>query len=170
MTLGAQGRGGARRAVSLLLAAALAACQRDHTPPEVHAARTAVVRYNQALVQAYRAGRAEALAGVASPAEVRRVAGIVEGLSGLGKYMEAQQTDFRVLGTTINDRPDGVTIVDALETWSYEHRDLAARERPVTPKTATYRLAYNLVRAGDGFQVHQVIEHELPPGTPGRQP
>jgi hypothetical protein len=148
----------------LLFALALSGCQRERISADEHAARTAVVRYNEALVLAYRGGRADVLRDVAGPEEVDRVASVVESLARQGRFMEARQTECRFLGTTLNPRPDGVTLVNTVETWAYEHRPLAERERAVPAKQARYRLEYDLVRREGRFVVHRIVEHELPPG------
>jgi hypothetical protein len=151
---------------ALLAWLALAACQRERISADEHAARTAVVRYNEALVLAYRSGSPDPLREAAVPAEVERVDGIIRSLAAEGKYMEARQTEVRFLGTTINPNPDGVTLVNAVETWTYEHRPLTAREAPVPGKRAKYRLEYDLVRREGRFVVNRIVEHELPPGEP----
>jgi hypothetical protein len=151
-------------AAAVLALIAPAGCARDRLSADEHAARTAVVRYNESLVQAYRTGNRELMRDVAALEEVERIGNIVASLAAAGRTMEARQTGFRVLGVTINEREDGVTLVETLETWTYEHRALADRDRPAPAKEAKYRLAYNLVRAGGRFVVHRIVEHELPPG------
>jgi hypothetical protein len=151
---------------ALLAWLALAACQRERISADEHAARTAVVRYNEALVLAYRSGRADVMRDVAVAAEVDRADGIIRSLASDGRYMEARQTEVRFLSTTINPRPDGVTLVNTVETWAYEHRSLAARDAPAPAKRAKYRLEYDLVRREGRFVVNRIVEHELPPGEP----
>ncbi len=160
---------GSRKRSGFLAAAVLAliapaGCARDRLSADEHAARTAVVRYNETLVQAYRTGNRELMRDVAALEEVERIGSVVGSLAAAGRTMEARQTGFQVLGVTINPREDGVTLVETLETWIYEHRDMADRDRPAPAKEAKYRLAYNLVRAGGRFVVHRIVEHELPPG------
>jgi hypothetical protein len=145
---------------------ALCGCQRERLPPDEHAARTAVTRYDEALVLAYRSGRADVLRDVAVPEEVERVAGIIEALAREGRYLEARQPELRFLGTTINAKPDGVSLVNTVETWTYEHRSLSSRDSPTPIKRAKYRLEYDLVRRDGRFVVHRLVEHELPPGEP----
>lgn len=152
------------RGAVVALALALAACQRERLPPDEHAARTAVVRYNEALVLAYRSGNAAPMRDVALPAEVDRVDSTIRALAAEGRYMEARQVESRVVGVTVNPRPDGVTLVETVEAWEYEHRALDARDRAAPAKRAKYRLVYDLVRRDGRFVVHRLVEHELPPG------
>ena len=149
---------------ALLAALALAACQRERLSADEHAARTAVLRYNEALVLAYRSGSADVLRDAAAPAEIERVGGIIRSLAADGRFLEARPPEIRFLFTTINPKPDGVTLVNTVETWTYEHRSLAARDTPVPQRRLKYRLEYDLVRRDGGFVVHRIVEHELPPG------
>jgi hypothetical protein len=157
-----------RFGTAVLSAVALAACSRERISPEEQGAQATVRRYDEALVQAYRTGNAELLADVAEPEEVKRVATLIATLAERGEVMEARQTEFHVLGVTVNLREKAVTLVDVVETWRYEHRSLADRDAVVPAKTATYRLAYDLTHDGGRFKVWQIVEHELPPGEAGR--
>jgi hypothetical protein len=156
-------------AAAVVCVIALAACNRERISPEEQAAHATVRRYNDTLVQAFRTGRAELLAEVAEPEEVMRVGTIIGGLAERGEVMEARQTELRIIGTTVNLREKAVTLVDVIEGWRYEHRRRAAPGTPVTPKTATYRLVYNLTHDDAGrFKVWQIVQHELPAGEASR--
>lgn len=78
--------------------------------------------------------------------------------------MEARLLASSVTRTTLNPRPDGVSLVETVETWSYEHRAHGARERPAAAKRARYRISYELIRREGRFVVHRLVDHELPPG------
>jgi hypothetical protein len=151
---------------ALLAALALAACQRERLSADEHAARTAVLRYNEALVLAYRSGNVGVLRDAAVPVELERVDGIIRSLAAEGKYLEARPPEIRFLFTTVNPRPDTVTLVNTIETWTYEHRSLAARDAPAPSRRAKYRLEYDLVRKDGGFVVNRIVEHELPANEP----
>lgn len=158
------------RAAAALALLALAACPRPREDAEVYAAKNAVVRYNQALVESYRAGRAELLVGVASEGEVSRVAALISGLATRGQYMEARQTAYAVTRAEVRPGGDGGrggAVVDAEERWVYEHRSLGARDAPVPQKTLGYRLSYLLERRGDGWVVAQVLDQDHPPAGSG---
>lgn len=156
-----------------LLALALAACPRPKEDAEVYAAKNAVVRYNQGLVEAYRASRADLLAQVATESEVSRVAAVIAGLASRGQYMEARQTAYEVKRTELLRAPDGGVggaRVRAEETWTYEHRALAARDAPSEVKTASYRLSYLLERREQGWVVGQVLDQDHPLAGSGSGP
>jgi len=136
----------------------------------VYAAKNAVVRYNQGLVEAFRASRADLLTQVATENEVSRVSALIAGLATRGQYMEARQTAFEVKHTEVLRAPDGGVAgakVDADETWAYEHRALAARDAPSEVKTASYRLSYLLERKEQGWLVGQVLDRERSLGGSG---
>ncbi len=149
--------GSRRRQTANLVVLALAVllgCRLHRETPDEHAARTAVMRYNEALVRAFRDCRAERLHGVATDEEVSRVAAVIAGLLRDQKYMEARQTQFKVerIGVT-SQRAD----VDAVEEWSYEHRPLPDRNRAAPAKAAKYRLTYQLKRTSSGWEVDKVL-------------
>jgi hypothetical protein len=157
----------ARATTPLALAAALLAlaaggCHRERGSPDEQAARAAVARYNERLVEALRSGSSAPLREVARPEELARVDGLLASLAADGKVMRARQTDSRVLFVTVNSRRDGVTLVDTAESWEYEHRALARPDAPAAVKRARYRLQYELLRQGGGFVVHQVVDHGPP--------
>lgn len=148
-----------------LLAVLLTACPRAREDAEAYAARNAVIRYNQALVEAFGASRADLLTAVATEEEISRVAAVISGLARQDQYMVARQTSFEVRSTDLEPVPDAglaAARVSATETWSYEHRPLARREVPVPPRTVTYRLTYLLRRQGSGWLVGQVLDQEHP--------
>ncbi len=144
---------------------ALAACQRAREDPEAYAARNAVIRFNQRLVEAYRASRAELMSDVADADEVSRAAATISGLLSQGLYMEARQTSFQVERTSIargEQRPVSAEM-EVLETWEYEHRALGARDVPSPKKKVTYKLAYQLRKTdAGGWIVAEVIDREHP--------
>ena len=144
-----------RAALALALALLLSACAPRRESPEAYAARNAVIRYDQALVEAFRASKSSRLTGVATDDEVARNAAVIAALLRDGKFMEARQIAFEV--EKIRLLPDGRAEVDAAETWSYEHRPLADPARPVAPRTVRYALTYRLKRAGEGWAVDQVV-------------
>ncbi len=157
-------RSSSSRAALALLALGLAACPRGREDAEAYAARNAVVRYNQALVEAYRASRADLLTQAASPAEISRVAAIISGLASRGEFMEARQTSFQVTRTEVTAGDTGPVSarVDATETWTYEHRALSRRDAPVAPKTVDYHLTYLLEPSESGWRVGKVLDQEHP--------
>lgn len=139
---------------------AVTGCPRQQENAEAYAARNAVVRYNQALVEAFRASRAELLTEVATGDEISRVVSIIAGLATRGQFMVSRQTNFEVIRTTVATDDGGAptATVEAKETWTYEHRSLEAKNTPVPPKTVSYRLTYLLEPHGGGWLVGKVKE------------
>ena len=154
------------RVVVLAVAALALGCPRQKEDAASYAARNAVIRYNQALVEAFRASRADLLTDASTEDEMSRVAAVIAGLTTRSQFMLARQTSFEVARIVVYAEDGGVprARVEAKESWSYEHRSLTARETPVTPKTITYELTYELVsRPGGGWLVTEVRER-APPG------
>lgn len=139
-------------AASLLLI--LPVCRPASEPVDSYLGRVAVTRYNQALVQAYRAQRADLLQDVATAAEISRVGAFIAGLSRDGRFMVATQISFHVdVTATPNERR---MTVDTVEEWSYEHRELATPASPAATKTVTYRLRYELQRNGARWKTDRI--------------
>ncbi len=128
-----------------------------------------MIQFNQRLVEAHRASRADVMSDVADADEVSRAAATISGLLSQGFYMEARQISFQVERTSIaraKERPVSAEM-EVLETWEYEHRPLGARDVPVSKKKVTYKLAYQLRKTdAGGWIVAEVIdrEHPRPPG------
>ncbi len=146
----------------------LVACQRRREGVEEYAARNAVVRYNQRLVEAFRASRADLMSDVAEPGEVSRSAAIISGLLSKGLCMEARQTSFEVERTSLPRGNDASSFAElyAVESWEYEHRlyDPSCSRPGETKKQASYKLAYRLRKTGTGaWIVADVIDRENPP-------
>lgn len=151
----------------LVLASALlgAGCQRHAETPEEHAARTAVVRYNQALVEAFRTRAEEKLVGVASEAERSRVGAIIAGLLSQGKVMMARQSSQKV--EKVRRLKDDLISVETLETWQYEHRAFRDPNAPAEGKTITYRMEYQVRRVSEGWIVQHAETVEEQAGQAG---
>jgi hypothetical protein len=144
---------------------ALCACPRPKEDAEAYAARNAVIRYNQALVEAFRASRADLLSSVATEDEISRVAAIIAGLARNEQFMVARQTSFEVTRTTLEPPAEGgaaTAQVSATEAWSYQHRALSSRDAPTPPKTASYRLTYLLRRGEAGWLVGRILDEDHP--------
>jgi hypothetical protein len=139
----------------LCAAAALAACGPRRSDPDVHAVRTAVVRYNQRLVEAYRSRQPDLLEGVASATEIARTSRLITGLLARARYMEARQDRLEFQSVRVSG-PNADA--DTEERWAYEHRALASPGERVPAKEATYRLKYRLKRQGEGWIVDEVLE------------
>lgn len=151
-------RSSSERRLALLLAAALAAsaCGPRIDDPEVHAVRTTVLRYNQRLVEAYRARRADLLDGIASETEIARTSRLIAGLLARAQYMEARQHELK-FGNVRVSGPHADA--DTEERWAYEHRALARPDERAPAREATYRLKYRLKRReGGGWLVDEVLE------------
>lgn len=158
-----------RRAAAALLVLALAGCPRRREDPESYAARNAVIRYNQGLVEAFRASRGDLLGGVASSDEISRVVAVISGLATRGQYMVATQVTFDVVEIKVDPTTDGglsTARVEARESWRYEHRSLAAHDAPAPPKALDYHLRYKLKREGAGWLVDEVEDLGAPAGNP----
>lgn len=120
-------------------------------------------RYNEALVRAFRVGSADPLRDVAGPEEVERVARVIATLAERGQQMDARQVESRVVRVTPARRGDAVTLLEAVERWEYEHRDVRRPgSRPQT-KGAFYRISYTLVRRGERLVVWELTSYEVPP-------
>lgn len=137
------------------IALAAHACGPRTEDPEVHAVRTAVIRYNQRLVEAYRTRRPDLLDGIASPTEIARTSRLITGLVARAQYMEARQDELR-FGKVRVSGP--LADADTEERWAYEHRALSRPDERAPPKEATYRLKYRLKRQGGGWIVDEVLE------------
>lgn len=159
----AGGRG--RRASWIAAALAVAfgsACQRHADNPDAQAARAAVARYNQALVEAFRTMEQDRLVHVATEAEVSRVGAVIAGLMAQGKVMQARQVDSRVEEVKVL-APDLAEVLTR-ESWSYEHRTLADRDRPAELKRVTYRMSYQVKKKDAAWLVqHAQVREESPP-------
>lgn len=162
------------RLASFAAVTALAlACQRQPESPEAHEVKTAVARYNQVLVQAYRASKAELMQEVAGENEVARVAAVIAGLAAQSKFMEARppRLEYRRVRVeaaggppVAGDELAGKTAeVGTEEDWTYEHRSLAERDRATEPKKAKYRMTYRLERSPHGWYVMEAFDEDHPP-------
>lgn len=147
----------ALRAAALAVLVA-AGCQREAEAPDAYAARTAVTRYNQALVEAFRTRDQERLAAVASEAERSRVGAIIAGLLVQGRVMLARQTEERV--EKVVPRGPDLFEVDTVESWAYEHREATSPEAQAPRKTLTYAMAYEVRRTGDAWVVQHAETRE----------
>ncbi len=140
------------RAVTiLLLALAAAACQRPNDPPEVQAARATVLRYNDRLPLAFRTGNQAVLGDVAEEAEAGRVGALVTELASRGQVMFARLLDLKIESAKMLG-PNAV-LVETAEAWTYEHRKLDDRDRPVEPARVTYRMSYQVSRESGAWRV-----------------
>lgn len=146
----------------LALAGTVVACRRAPETVEAYTVRNAVIRYNQALVEAFAASRAELMKGVATDAEITKVASIISGLASQDQYMQARQTSFTVEGSELSATQSAT--LDATEDWVYEHRPFDGGSAPA--KRLRYRLRYHLTQAGGSWLVDRVedLQNREPPG------
>ena len=146
-----------RSLVLLLVAVPLAtSCQRPRESPDAYAASVAVQRYNQRLLEAFRASRADLLADVAGPGEVSRVSAIVAGLTAEGRHMEARQIEFTPVSVHADGPGDGgarTVTVRSRERWSYEHRGSGGET--LKQGEASYRMIYTVVQEQDRWVVER---------------
>ena len=141
--------------LAAVAAAALAACS-AHEDPAAQGVRAAVIRYDAALVDAFRSSRADGLRAVATESQVSRDAAVIAGLARQDRFMVARQDRFRVEKVVVS--APARAEVDAEEAWTYEHRALGAPDAPVEAKTLAYRMKYRLEGGPSGWRVSETIE------------
>jgi hypothetical protein len=125
-----------------------------------------VLRYNQALVEAFSSRDQERLVKVATEAERNRVGAIIAGLQSQGRLMLARRTSERTLA--VKRLEADLFEVTTLERWEYEHRQLSAPQTPVQPKTLTYVMAYQVRRMDGAWVVQHAQAREEQPGAASR--
>lgn len=136
------------------------ACQREPDAPDVHAAKAAVVRYGQALVEAHHASRPDLLTGVAEQEEIARADAAIAALVASGRLLEARQTsiEFRRV-----DVEGAHATVEAAETWVVEYRALTDRERPAERREITSLMTYRLARSPTRWAVTESFDERRSP-------
>ncbi|BDG08852.1 hypothetical protein [Anaeromyxobacter paludicola] len=134
-----------RPAVAPVLCALALACQRPKESPDGYAARVAVERYNQRLLEAFRVQRADVLEDVAGAGEVSRVAAILSGLAAQGRHMDARQLELTPVSVSFAAREGGgrTATVRTRERWAYRH--LGAGGESLKDGEALYRMTYTVV-------------------------
>jgi hypothetical protein len=140
--------------VAALLASA--GCQQAADQVDDHGARTAVDRYVEALVTAYRTGQPEALEPVATEAERSRAKAVIDGLAKEGRRLEARPLEVEVEGS--RRLMEDLFEVTTRERWRYEHRAISAPDRPATARQVTYRMSYQVRRVGRSWVVSSAVE------------
>ena len=135
---------------AVALTASVAAC-RDGADAEVE---RAVRDYDEALVQAFRAGDARTVRAFALEKEANRVVVLVDLKRSNGIVLESTLERLEVTGTS-RTGPGGRT-VETVERWRYFDRPLAPGRPPGTVFVAEMRMRYELAREEDRWKVESV--------------
>lgn len=119
-----------------------------------------VVRdYNARVIEAYRTADPQLAAGVAGPAELKKLTGLIGARQDADLVLDSELLAFEVLGV---QRTDAEVQVLTGERWAYRDRHIGDGAQVGEASTDEYQMRYALVRAGSAWVVDR-IEWASPP-------
>lgn len=118
-----------------------------------------VEEYNRALIEAYRLSDSQVVTPVTSPAELKKLTGLIGVKSDLGIALDSELRAFEVLGV---ERQADEVIVSTDERWYYRDRRIGTGAQVGADSTDHYRMKYFLARQGNRWVVDRV-EWASPP-------
>ena len=144
------------KAAGLALALAwLAACGGLSDEQAVELVR----RYDAKLIEAYRAADEQIAAGVCSPAELRKLTGLIGAKRDSGLALDSRLLSLEVRGV---DRDGAEVVVTTFESWYYRDRLIGSGEQVGQDSTDHYLMKYHL-RQLDRRWVVDRVEWAAPP-------
>lgn len=138
--------------ILLCILALSAGCAKKENPDEARI-KTAVAKYNVALVQAYKDQFFEPLKEVADEETVKKVAAVISVYLQTGQIMDSEllRIDFKEI------RVEGdKSTVRTYEKWKYRWLDYRTNREVEPIKDIHYEMLYHLIRKGDGWIVEGV--------------
>lgn len=118
-----------------------------------------VQAYNRRVIDAYRASDHQLAVPVASPREVRKLAGLIGVKYDQGMALDSELLELRVLGI---ERRDETVVVRTEERWHYRDRRIGTGTQVGQESTDHYKMRY-LLRPVEGRWVVDAIEWAEPP-------
>lgn len=148
--------------MALLLVLVAAGCRRSSSTED---ARRLVVRYNDAVSEAYRRGDVRLADGVVGPAEGKKLTGLIGVRLDLGLTLDSQLLSLDVLGV---ERGEKELRVRTRESWKYCDRKIGTGEIAGEEGLDSYEMLYIFQKEGREWLVNE-IQFTAPPKV-GRKP
>lgn len=145
-----------RRGLLLLLVCALAVfaawwSQRGTLSDQ--RAEDLVREYNRCVIEAFRQADPMRVESITSPAEAKKLTGLVGAKSDMGLTMDAQLLDLQVL--SVEREPPALRVLTA-ERWRYADRRMGDGSVQGAPSTDSYRMVYHLAQIDGRWVVDRI--------------
>lgn len=114
------------------------------TIEEKDTVKIAIVKYNVALIKAYRHVNIKALNGIASSRQISKVNAIIYGMYGDGIYMESDLVDIEYVEFIKKDEES--LDVRTREEWRWRHVDIKTREEVKPWVKVEQKITYHMIR------------------------